>query len=125
MTLILDSGALIAVERGSRELLALLNQERLAGRPPLTHGGVVGQVWRGGPRQARLAALLDGTDVAALDQELARRAGALLAASGTSDVVDAALVLLAADGDELVTSDPEDLTVLAVAAGTHVEIDVV
>lgn len=61
MTLILDSGALIAVERGSRELLALLNQERLAGRPPLTRGDVVGQVWRGGPRQARLAALLGGT----------------------------------------------------------------
>ncbi len=34
-------------------------------------------------------------------------------------------MLLAADGDELVTSDPEDLAVLAVAAGTHVEIDVV
>lgn len=122
MTLILDAGALIAVERGDRELLAVVNAERLAGRPPVTHGGVVGQVWRGGPRQARLAAMLPGLDVAPLDEALGRRTGLLLAGAGGADVVDAALVVLAEDGDELVTSDPDDLIPLAVAAGTHVEV---
>lgn len=122
MTLILDAGALIAVERGDRALLAVVNAERLAGRPPVTHGGVVGQVWRGGPRQARLAAMLPGLAVAPLDEALGRRTGLLLAGAGGSDVVDAALVALAEDGDELVTSDPDDLIQLAIAAGTHIEV---
>ena len=46
--LLLDAGALIAVERADREVIALLKRERLAGRSPLTHGGIIGQVWRGG-----------------------------------------------------------------------------
>jgi hypothetical protein len=41
---------------------------------------------------------------------------------GASDVVDAALVLLAADGDEILTSDPADLRPLAAAAGVHVDL---
>ncbi len=123
MTLVLDAGAVIAAERGDRELLRLLKGERKLGRTPRTHGGVVGQVWRGGPRQARLAVMLKGVDVVALDEDLGRRAGVLLGAAGSADVVDAALVLLAADGDELVTSDPEDLAFLASAAGAHVELN--
>jgi len=46
----------------------------------------------------------------------------LLAQSGATDVVDAAVVLLAGDDDEILTSDPRDLTLLALASGTHVEI---
>ena len=53
--------------------------------------------------------MLKGVDIVALDEDLGRRAG----------------VLLAADGDELVTSDPEDLTFLASAAGAHVELNLV
>lgn len=52
MTVILDAGALVAVERGDRAVVAMLKGERRAGRVPATHGGVVGQVWRGGARQA-------------------------------------------------------------------------
>ena len=122
MTLVLDAGALIALEHGDRELLVRLAREQVAGRVPVTHGGVVGQVWRGGSRQARLASALRAVQVVPLDEALGRRAGVLLAGSGGSDVVDAALLVLARDGDDIVTSDPDDLTVLAVAAGTHVEI---
>lgn len=125
MTVLLDAGALIAVDRGDRRLLSLLNDERLAGRLPVTHGGVVGQVWRNGSRQARLAWALRGIDVIPLDDELGRRSGVLLAAAGRSDVIDAALVLLAVDGDGILTSDPDDLLALAVVAGTHVELDIV
>lgn len=42
----------------------------------------------------------------------ARAAGELLAAAGTADVVDALLALLAVPGDQLLTSDPEDLRLL-------------
>ncbi len=46
----------------------------------------------------------------------------LLAASGRSDPVDAAVVSQAADGDDILTSDPGDLWALAEAAGVHVEL---
>jgi hypothetical protein len=57
-----------------------------------------------------------------LDEQLGRRSGALLARTGTSDVIDAALVLLAEDTDHIATSDLSDLRVLAEAAARHVEL---
>jgi hypothetical protein len=121
--LVLDAGAFLAVERGDRDVVALVKRERLAGRPPLTSGGVVAQVWRGGRgRQAELARLLAGVQVAAIDDSLGRRAGMLLARSGQSDAIDAAVVCLAADGDDILTSDPGDLRALAEAAEIHVDL---
>lgn len=123
MSLILDSGALLAVERGDRDTAALLKQELLARRVPITHGGVIGQVWRGGARrQANLARLLPALDVRAVDALLGRRAGVLLGKTRTADVIDAALALLAAEGDSLLTSDPNDLAALVAAAGVHVDV---
>ena len=125
MTLILDAGALIAIDRDNKDVVALIKRERLAGREPVTHGAIVGQVWRNGSRQANLARALAGIQVVPLDQNLGRRAGLLLRASGTSDVVDAALVLLASDGDEIMTSDGNDIAVLAEASDLFVEVLVV
>jgi predicted nucleic acid-binding protein len=122
MTIILDAGALIAVERGDRAIVAMLKAERQAGRVPATHGGIVGQVWRGGARQALLARLLDAVEVVPLDDARGRRAGVLLGRCGNDDIVDAALVLLAEDGDLILTSDTGDLGSLAEATGTHVEL---
>jgi hypothetical protein len=121
MTLVLDAGAFVAVERADRETMALLKHELIAGRVPVTHAGVVGQVWRGGSgKQAQLARLLAAVEVAAIDEEFGRRVGLLLAASRTRDVIDAAVVLLAEDG--VLTSDARDLKPLAAAAGVHVEL---
>jgi hypothetical protein len=120
--LVLDAGAFVAVERADRSVVALLKRELLAGRVPLTHGGVVGQVWRGGGRQANLARLLRAVDIRALDGALGRRAGELLGLAGEADVIDAAVALLAVDGDIILTSDPGDLAVLVAAAGTHADI---
>ena len=120
--LVLDAGALLAVERGDRDVIALVKRERLAGRLPVTHGGVVGQAWRGGSRPALLARLLPGLDVQPLGEALGRRAGQLLATTKTTDVIDAAVALLAGDGDELVTSDPKDMRRLVRATGAHVDI---
>jgi hypothetical protein len=122
MSLVLDSGALIALERGERAMWVRLKGAEVAADPPVTHAGVVGQVWRGGPRQARLARALGGVEVLALDETLGLSAGELLAATGLSDVVDASLVLLAADGDEIVTADREDLELLVAASERHVEL---
>ena len=122
MTLVLDSGALIAIERNERSMWARLKAAEVARELPLTHGGVVGQVWRGGPRQARLARALQGVDVRPLDRALGRAAGELLARTRSSDVIDAAVVLLAADRDDVVTLDRRDFEVLVRAAGRHVEL---
>lgn len=122
MTLVLDAGAFVAAERGDRSVVALLKKERLAGRAPVTSGGVVAQVWRGGGRQVQLARLLAGTDICAVDDALGRRAGVLLARSRTADAVDATVMCAAGDGDDILTSDPGDLRILAEAAGMHVDI---
>ncbi len=68
---------------------------------------MVARVWRGGSGgQAPTARLLDGTDVAPVDGSLARRAGMLLARSGQRDAIDATVVCLAADGDDILTLIP-------------------
>lgn len=122
MSIILDAGALIAVERGEREMIALLKAERRASGTPVTHGGVIGQVWRDGARQAVLARFLSAVDVRPLDEDLGKRCGRLLSLSRTEDVIDAGVVLLSVDGDDIYTSDPSDLAALASAAGLHVEV---
>lgn len=122
MTLVLDSGAMVALERNERSMWVRLKAASLEGEVPLTHAGVLAQVWRGGSRQARLSRALGGIDVQALDELLGRAAGQLLAAAGRSDVSDAAVVLLAHDGDEIVTGDHGDLEQLASALGRHVEL---
>lgn len=123
MTLLLDAGAFIAVERGDRDVIALIKREIRSGRRPRTHGAVVGQVWRGGAgRQAEVARVLRGVEVTPVDHELGRRAGLLLRSSKTHDVVDAALVVLACTDDWLLTSDADDLAPLAVAMGIDMEI---
>ena len=121
MTLVLDAGALVALERGDRAMLVRFKRALADGDRPVTHGGVVGQVWRGGSgRQAPLAVALKKVRVLPLDEALGKRAGALLAAAGTRDAVDAAVVGLATDGDVVATSDPDDIGSLIVASGRRV-----
>jgi len=75
--------------------------------------GVIGQVWRDGRRQASLARLLasDLVEIEPLDDARARAAGQLCGATGTSDVIDASVVLCARARDHgVLTSDPDDLT---------------
>lgn len=121
--LILDAGAFVAVERGNREVLARVKQELVSGRTPVTNGGVVAQVWRDGRgKQALIAKLLANVNVTPLDDRLGRQAGMLLARTGTYDAIDAAVVCLARDGDDILTSDPDDLRELARTFGAHVEL---
>jgi hypothetical protein len=123
--LFLDAGAFIAFERRDRDGVEIVERTLVRRVSTVTHGGVVGQVWRKPGGQVAIAKLLRGTDVRPLDAALGRDAGRLLAASGTSDVIDAALVALMRDGDRIVTSDPEDIAVLIEAAQLDVELLVV
>lgn len=111
MSVILDTGALIAVERHDQRMLALLDRVRNRGDRLLVGAGVLAQAWRG-PRQARLARLLGSrdTEVVALDELSARMVGSLLARSGTSDVVDGHVAVMARQSAApVVTADADDL----------------
>ena len=122
MTLVLDAGALIALEGNDRALWRRVKRAATSGSTVATHGGVVAQVWRGGARQARLAMALRAVVTVPLDEGLGRRAGVLLSRSGLIDAIDAALVALCDHDDEILTSDPDDLHALAQAARLRVSV---
>lgn len=108
----LDAGALIALEKGDRRMIALLQQTLAQGLGLRIPSGVVGQAWRDGRRQVILARLLRASEVeiVPLDGELGRACGELCAIAGTSDVIDASVVITARErNDVIVTSDPDDL----------------
>ena len=114
----LDTGALIAIDRGDRRLQALLDEASAAGAGIAVPAGVVAQAWRGSLRQARLARFLALSTVTTvpLDEAEARATGALCGRTGTSDVVDASDVICArARGHAVVTGDPDDLAALDLA----------
>jgi hypothetical protein len=118
--LILDAGALVAADRDDRAMIARLRASQQHGLELRTNAMVVAQVWRDRHgRQANLAPLLQAVDVRAISQRDGRDAGALLANAGTTDPIDATVVLLAAPGDRIMTSDPHDITRLAAAAGNR------
>ena len=110
--LVLDAGALIALERGDQAMRAyvLLAERGLVALS--TSSAVVAQVWRGGPRQARLSRLLSSDLVAEdpLATTTSRRIGVLAAATGATDVVDGHVAVMAMERDAvIITSDPHDL----------------
>lgn len=122
MTMICDAGALVALERNAASMWRRLKAELVRGTPPMTHGAVVAEVWRGGHgRQAPLARALAGIDVTPVDDALGRRAGVLLGGTTADDAIDAAVAALAVDGDRIVTSDPDDIHALVHAARRRVE----
>ena len=116
-----DTGALIAAERGDRRLWALHRRALERGVVPCVPAGVLAQGWRGGP-QPQMSRMLAGCQVEDLDETRARSAGAACAVAGTSDVVDAAvLVGAAARADLVVTSDAADLLRLRDAIGVELQ----
>jgi predicted nucleic acid-binding protein len=104
-----DTGVLIALERRKAGALALLRACRLSKARITIPAAVVAQWWRG-----QHSALLEGCTLEALSPELARAAGMLLVQTGGANAIDAIVIASAARrGDVVVTSDPEDLEVLA------------
>jgi hypothetical protein len=118
MAYILDAGALVAIDRDDQTIHRLLRSPGAR----RTSCAVVSEVWRHGATQARLALALRGIEVVPLNDEVDRRIGELLRDSGTSDVVDGHVALLAAPGDRVVTSDPGDLGRLLKTRGVRVDI---
>lgn len=113
---VFDTGALIALDRGSREVGALLHEAAAAGLDAVTSSACVAEAWRDPARQARLSRALDGMVEHPLDPSAARRCGALLAGAGTADIADAAIALVTGPNDTILTSDPTDISHLVAVA---------
>lgn len=108
----LDAGALVGFELNDRRVVGIVARALHHGDALVVPAGVVGQVWRDGARQVRLVRLLGSPvcKVIALDDAAARAAGQLCGASGTSDVIDASVVILARQRSlPVLSSDPDDL----------------
>ncbi len=109
----LDAGALIALDRDDRRVIALLARAAQLAHRITIPASALAQAVRRPERQARLARLMrqPTTDVVALDRVDAVNVGRLLAASGTTDVVDAHVVICARRAQQIVvTSDVGDLS---------------
>ena len=109
MTLVLDAGALVALDRRDRQVGALLRVAQRDGRRVTTSAAVIAQVWRDGARQVNLARVLTGVAARALDERAAREVGDLLAKSHTSDIVDAHVAVITHAGDHVLTGDVGDI----------------
>jgi hypothetical protein len=113
--LTLDAGAIIAYEKHDRGMWTLLKTAIENDATISVATVVVAQVHRG--NSPLVSRLLSACDIEALTLERARRAGLLLAASRTSDIVDAVVVAGAAvRRDVILTSDREDIERLVAAA---------
>lgn len=114
--MILDAGVFIALENPSqrRVVLALVERMRAEGVEPATNNAALAQAWRDPTRQVPMAMLVKATTVYPFGDP--KIVGMRCAMTGTSDVVDASLVVLADQLDmAIVTTDPVDMARLDAA----------
>jgi predicted nucleic acid-binding protein len=108
----LDAGALIALDRNDRRVIALVARAVLTGARITVPACALAQALRRPAQQARLARLArqPSTDLMVLDGPAATSVGLLLAASRTADIADAHVVVCARrTGQAIVTSDATDI----------------
>lgn len=115
--IVLDAGALIALERDDRRMWAALKLAAARTQDVVVPSAVLAQVWRAGRTQAMLARALEHCVLASFD-DVARRVGELCGRTKTNDLVDAQVAIVAVErADVLYTSDPGDLRRLIAALG--------
>jgi hypothetical protein len=115
-----DAGALIALDHRDRGMWARHKLALDEGRDIHVPAVVVGQVWRDGRRQAQLGKVLAGCQVDPVGLETSKAAGTLCGRAGSSDVVDATVVVMATALSAIVwTSDVKDIRELAGNSGAR------
>jgi PIN domain len=116
--IILDTGGVLAYLAGKRDVRELCLEAFHARLPLILPTVVYAQVERGwsrrNPLTQQLPNLLHMSEITTLSLEVARQAGWLLRDSGTTDVVDAVVVVeaLQRDGSVILTSDRGDMSLL-------------
>lgn len=113
MSVVYDAAVLVAADRDDRDAWADHRIRLELGAVPKTTAPVVAQVSRSA-RQAQLRRFLRGCETVAFSAEQAHQVGALIGTAGTHDVVDAHLVIVAAQtASTVLTSDVGDLRLLS------------
>lgn len=124
--LILDSGAVSAWASGHAAVRAWVQAAAETAAIVVVPAVVLAESVSGsGPRDARTNRVLHAAFIEAMDEQVARRAGALRSRTGAGRraLVADALVVAAAAGRPrctVLTADPEDLNALGEAAGVNV-----
>lgn len=104
----LDTGALIALERGKQRMKDIVDAAIHRGQRVTVPADVIGEWWRG--RTDIRESILAFVEVEPLSAGLAKIAGEALGAVSGATLVDAVVMASAASRDDLVyTSDVEDL----------------
>ena len=128
MTIVLDAGALIALDRGDRDTWSRLRTAFQNGDRVRAPAGVIGQARRDPNRQVLLSRALKQCDEVPLDGSSARASGRLCGHTDTADVIDASVAITVANsinrGAEVVllTSDGRDLQTLLSALNANARI---
>lgn len=118
--MILDAGVLIAVDRGTQQAREYLDSAQRNGDVFHTTAPVAAQVWRSGSRQVRLTRALGAMTVHPFEPGDIAQVGEALRRSGTADVVDAHLYVVAQRiGHNILTSDAADFASLRTAAAPN------
>jgi predicted nucleic acid-binding protein len=121
--LILDAGAFISIEKNDRSMIALLKAARPSYFSLRSNGSVIAEVWRGGSgSHVTLARLLAAVELLPVDGDVGRAAGALIHDAGGGSAIDATVVAIARDGDQIVTSDRRDIQVLVNVSGRDLKV---
>jgi PIN domain. len=110
--IVFDAGGLIALERNNRRVISILATALEDGDQIVVPATALAQVIRNPARQVRLWRMIQHseTEVVPLDASHAQAVGVLLSQTGTSDVIDAHVVVCAQGADHaVITSDPLDL----------------
>ena len=128
VALVLDTGALIALDRNDRRMWAMLRVAADENGIVQVPAGVIAQAWRDGGRQALLSRALRHCDEVPLDGLSARAAGLLCGRTGSSDVIDASVAVVAAalarrEDVTVLTSDTGDLRRLLAALDVDVRLE--
>ncbi|MFZ4585253.1 MAG: PIN domain-containing protein [Acidimicrobiia bacterium] len=114
---VLDSGAIIGFVRGDRFIRAFVEEALEEDDDQVfIPAVVVAETIRGnGAHDAIINRLINDAEVIQTSETIARNAGSLLAKAKSSQTIDAIVVASAASKGEamIVTSDPDDLRVLA------------
>jgi predicted nucleic acid-binding protein len=122
MSTVYDAGVLIAADRNDRAAWAEHSVRLAAGLIPLVPAAVVAQASRS-DRQVQLRRFLRGCEVVSFDERAAHRTGGLLRKAKAADIVDAAVVDLAATtSSDIVTTDPDDIARLVATTGKRITV---
>lgn len=115
MTVVVDSGALLALAKGKREAVALMKKMQTYGAYFVVPAPVLAETLRGSQRNdAAIFYWLRAFEVEPTTAAIARTAGEILGACRSKSTVDAIVVATAriCGASEIITSDPKDIRTL-------------